>query len=96
MHDTAMELGKHFFDTYTPGRSGLTIIDIGAQDVNGSLRSVSPGACRYLGVDFVAGKGVDIVITDPYALPLEAESADVVVCSSCSSIPSSSGCFSTR
>jgi SAM-dependent methyltransferase len=83
MHDTAMTFGKRFFDTYLAGRSGLTIVDIGAQDVNGSLRSVAPAGNRYVGVDFVAGRGVDVVITDPYSLPLEDESADVVVCSSC-------------
>lgn len=83
MHDTSMETGKRFFDTYAGGRHGLTVVDIGAQSVNGSLRSVAPAACRYIGVDFVAGEGVDIVITDPYALPLDDASADMVVCSSC-------------
>lgn len=37
MHDTAMMLGKMFFDQYVQ-KSGLHIVDIGAQDVNGSLR----------------------------------------------------------
>jgi SAM-dependent methyltransferase len=82
MHETAMEFGRRFFETYTSGREGLTIVDVGAQDVNGSLREVAPPGAHYIGVDFVAGKGVDLVITDPYALPLTDESADVVVCSS--------------
>jgi ubiquinone/menaquinone biosynthesis C-methylase UbiE len=83
MHDTALEIGRRFFQTYALGRSGLTVLDVGAQDVNGTLKSVCPTANRYVGLDFVAGKGVDIVITDPYSLPIDNESVDVVVCSSC-------------
>jgi SAM-dependent methyltransferase len=62
---------------------GLTIVDIGSQDVNGSLRSVAPPNNKYIGVDFVEAKGVDVVITDPYSLPFEDESVDAVVSSSC-------------
>ena len=83
MHDTAMEIGKAFFDTYLKTDTPLTIVDVGAQDVNGSLRSVAPNHHKYIGLDFVDGKGVDVVITDPYNLPLESNSVDVVVCSSC-------------
>ncbi len=83
MHQTAIENARRFFMTYGNHRPGLTIADVGAQDVNGSLREVAPADCHYVGLDFVAGKGVDLLITDPYALPLADESADVVVCSSC-------------
>ena len=38
MHDTAMMYGKQFFSTYLKDATGLKIVDIGAQDVNGSLR----------------------------------------------------------
>ena len=83
MHDTAMMYGEHFFSTYLSDASGLKIADVGALDVNGSLRSVAPTNNEYIGVDFVEGKGVDIVLTDPYALPFEDSSIDVVVSSSC-------------
>ena len=83
MHDTAMEYGGKFFDTYLKNTKDLTIVDIGSQDVNGSLRSVAPPNNKYVGVDFVKGNGVDIVITDPYSLPFENESVDVIVSSSC-------------
>lgn len=83
MHDTAMEFGAAFFNTYTKDASNLTIVEIGSQDVNGSLKSVSPKNNKYIGVDFVKAKGVDIVLTDPYSLPFENDSIDVVVSSSC-------------
>src|SRR5262245_50561319 len=82
MHTTAMENGRRFFSTYL--REGaVTVVDIGSQDVNGSLRTVCPGHAKYVGVDFAAGQGVDIVIQDPYKLPFDAASVDVVVSSSC-------------
>jgi len=83
MHDTAMMYGKHFFSTYLKDAKGLKIIDIGSQDVNGSLKSVAPKDNEYIGLDFVEGKGVDVILTDPYVLPFEDSSVDVVVSSSC-------------
>ena len=83
MHHTAMEHGRLFFETYVKDASGLTIMDLGAQDVNGSLRDLAPVGARYVGVDFENAKGVDVVITDPYALPFEDASIDVCVSSSC-------------
>ena len=82
MHKSAMTHGQRFFETYvTPGPDTI-IMDVGAQDVNGSLRSVAP-KCKYIGVDFAEGEGVDVVITDPYSFPFEDESVDVCVTSSC-------------
>jgi len=83
MHDTAMEYGGKFFDTYLKNTKDLTIVDIGSQNVNGTLRSVASPNNKYIGIDFVNGNGVDIVITDPYSLPFENESVDVIVSSSC-------------
>jgi SAM-dependent methyltransferase len=83
MHNTAMQHAKLFFDTYVEDRAELTIVDIGAQDVNGSLRTVAPANCKYVGVDFAEGKGVDVIIDDPYALPFDDATIDVCVSSSC-------------
>ena len=83
MHDTAMMYGKLFFETYLENSKDLIIVDIGAQNVNGSLREVAPKENQYIGVDFVEGKGVDVVLTDPYQLPFETASVDVIVSSSC-------------
>jgi len=83
MHESAMEFGAAFFDIYMKDVKGLTIVDIGAQDVNGTLKSVSLSDNNYIGVDFIPAKGVDIVIKDLYSLPFDDSSVDVVVSSSC-------------
>ena len=84
MHDTAMRNGEAFFRAYAPTfPEGASVVDIGAQDVNGSLKSACPAGFRYTGLDFIEGKGVDIVLTDPYKLPLDNESVDIAVSSSC-------------
>jgi SAM-dependent methyltransferase len=83
MHYTAMLHGKLFFRTYLPALTAPRILDLGAQDVNGSLRSVAPPGCEYVGADFTPGRGVDVLLTDPYALPFPDASFDVCVSSSC-------------
>lgn len=85
MHESAMKYGKLFFNTYCPQLQNplLKIVEIGSQDVNGSLRSVAPESAEYVGLDFVEGDGVDIIISDPYKLPVQDKYADIVVTSSC-------------
>jgi SAM-dependent methyltransferase len=83
MHPGALKNAALFFETYAPAFAEGTVVEIGSQDVNGSLRSVCPAHLKYIGLDMVPGKGVDIVITDPYRLPLADASVDIVVASSC-------------
>jgi len=86
MHPTAMTNCKAFFDAYKDGFAPdqkVKIVEIGSQDVNGSLRSLVPPNFDYVGVDFVEGNGVDMVLTDPYVLPFESESVDIILSSSC-------------
>lgn len=85
MHQSAMEYGKRFFEIYIPyvPASRIRLLEIGSQNVNGSLRDVCPPGVDYVGLDFVPGSGVDYVIEDPYKLPFADESVDVVVSSSC-------------
>ena len=80
MHDTALEIGRRFFDTY--GLTTSTIIDLGACNVNGTLRHVSPNGACYIGLDMAPGPGVDVVVKPNTALPLASESVDIVVSSS--------------
>ena len=86
MHPSAMNNGKIFFERYLqymPAAVKPKVVDIGAQDVNGSLSSVCPSNVEYIGVDFIVGKGIDVVLEDPYTLPFEDATIDVVVSSSC-------------
>lgn len=82
MHPSAMANAGLFFRTYIAAGQGLKALEIGAQDVNGSLREVASAGLEYVGVDFVAGKGVDIVLDDPYHLPFADGSFDVCLSSS--------------
>lgn len=83
MHQTAMRNGARFFDVYVKKITAPTIVEIGARNVNGSLRSIVPEQVKYVGVDLVAAPSVDVVLEDPYKLPFEDNSIDAVVCSSC-------------
>ncbi|MEP3349843.1 MAG: methyltransferase domain-containing protein [Marinomonas sp.] len=86
MHPSAMNNGKVFFERYMPylpSGEKPKVVDIGAQNVNGSLREVCPENVEYIGVDFIEGKGIDVVLDDPYVLPFADNSVDVVVSSSC-------------
>lgn len=86
MHNTAMNNCKSFFDTYSTSLSSLSevhVVEIGSQDVNGSLRAVCPKNFKYTGLDFQKAKGVDIVLDDPYKLPFEENSVDIILSSSC-------------
>jgi hypothetical protein len=46
--------------TYPKSFSNCSVLEIGSQDVNGSIRDYFTD-CEYVGVDRVAGNGVDIV-----------------------------------
>ena len=87
MHPSALNNGKLFFDTYSPplleSEGSIRVVEIGSQDVNGSIRQFCPQEFEYIGVDFVDGKGVDVVIISPYELPFDDNSVDIVVSSSC-------------
>lgn len=74
-----------FVDRQLPGDriAGRRVLEVGALDVNGSVRSVIQphGPALYLGIDIRHGPGVDIVL-DVVEAPTRfgRESFDVVVC----------------
>ena len=85
MHKTAMLNGEIFFSTYSKyfKETNVTVLDIGSQDINGSLKQICPKEFKYVGLDFEEATGVDIVIQDPYNFPFDDQSVDIVVSSSC-------------
>lgn len=86
MHPTAKQNCKSFYEAYhdamLENNANYNIIEIGSQNVNGSLRDIFPPGIEYTGVDFVDGKGVDVKLDDPYKLPFEDNSADMIISSS--------------
>ena len=61
-------------------REQVVVLDIGGADVNGSYRDVFSGPqYRYRAADIAAGEGVDIVLDDPYHVPLADASVDIVL-----------------
>jgi SAM-dependent methyltransferase len=85
MHTSALKNAEYFFQTYVQHmpKEGIKLVEIGSQDLGGSVRDVCPKYIDYKGVDFVEGKSVDVVLEDPYTLPFEKESFDITISSSC-------------
>jgi SAM-dependent methyltransferase len=78
MHDTAIDYAEHFNNCYV--EKDKVVIDIGGRNVNGSFKDIFK---NYFTLDFVEGEGVDMLMTDPYTIPLNDNSQDVIICSSC-------------
>jgi ubiquinone/menaquinone biosynthesis C-methylase UbiE len=77
-----MQAATEFFAKFSGEFVEPTIVEIGSQNVNGSIKDVAPPS-NYVGLDFQEAKGVDIVLQDAYSFPLPDNYADIVVTSSC-------------
>jgi SAM-dependent methyltransferase len=81
MHTSALRIGGKFIENYfKPGMQ--RILEIGSQDVNGSLRVHQPRHAEWLGVDINPGPGVDMVIDPNTKLPFSDGHFDLVIASS--------------
>lgn len=82
MHDTALISGSLFAQCYV--KRGMKVLDIGGQDINGSLRKpFEDVGAEYICVDIEAGKNVDIVVKPGESLPFETGSIDIIISTSC-------------
>jgi SAM-dependent methyltransferase len=81
VHDTARHHGRLFFELYGPN-AFRTVVELGSQDVNGSLRDHCPPDVHYIGIDVMPARGVDLVVKPDLPLPVESGIADAVVTSS--------------
>lgn len=85
MHPSSLENMQRCYLKYVAGgplekRAETIVLDIGGADVNGSYRELfGKSPFRYLAADIAPGPGVDIVLSDPYALPLPDSSVDIVL-----------------
>lgn len=81
MHDTAFQMGTLAMNIYADLQTA-SILEIGSQAINGSLRASALPATNYVGVDIEAGEGVDVVVEPGAPLPLEDGSFDLVLATS--------------
>lgn len=85
MHPTSLENMRKCWDRYVRGteletQDELKVLDVGGADVNGSYRDIfnAPNV-KYLGADLKEAPGVAVVMNDPYRIPLEDGSVDLVI-----------------
>ncbi len=81
MHDTAYRIGGLVMDTYLPAFPAK-ILEIGSQDINGTLRDHCPRNAEYIGLDFEKGKGVDVVIAGTSDWNIPDDHFDMIMASS--------------
>lgn len=83
MHDTAMLAGSLFGKVY--GKKGMKVLDVGGQDVNGSLRAPFERLldAEYICMDIEKHPSVDIVIKPGDGFPFDDETFDLIVSTSC-------------
>lgn len=85
MHDTSVKNARRFINTYVSRDQSRVFVDLGSKSYGGqaTLRQDVPANIKYLGLDLEPGENVDLVMDDPYRIPLEDASVDYVVSSSC-------------
>jgi SAM-dependent methyltransferase len=85
MHESSLENMRRCYDFYVAARQvadgeRLAVVEIGSEEYNGAYREIFADArFSYIGCDRAPGPGVDIVLDDPYRLPLPDASADYVI-----------------
>lgn len=82
MHPESLNLIDRKTKEHLDLSKNFKVLDIGSQDVNGSYRQFFVNQ-EYLGVDMAQANGVDLVLEDPYVLPFENDSFDVILCGQC-------------
>ena len=80
MHISALKSFLDFKNTYLKDQDNeIKIVEIGSQSINENIKEHLNKNHEYIGVDIVKGNNVDIVLEDPYKLPFEKDSIDVVI-----------------
>jgi SAM-dependent methyltransferase len=85
MHASSIENMYLCYDRFISGsifesKSEVSVLDVGGSDYNGSYREVfSHERFSYTAADISEGHGVQLVIQDPYRLPIDDRSIDIVI-----------------
>jgi SAM-dependent methyltransferase len=80
MHDSVIAWVAEKVRQHGLAAAGLSVLEVGSRDVNGSVRPLFAGVASYTGVDMLDGPGVDVV-ADAHTLAerFPPESFDVVI-----------------
>ena len=86
MHPSALNSFKNFQDTYFSYIKNPHIVEIGSlvKNIHNEIKSniirssVNP-SYKYTGIDIEDGPNVDLLLKDPYKIPLEDNSVDIVI-----------------
>ena len=86
MHPSALNSFKNFQDTYFNYIENPHIVEIGSlvKNIHNEIKSniirstVNP-SFKYTGIDIEDGPNVDLLLKDPYKIPLEDNSVDIVI-----------------
>lgn len=81
MHDTAFHIGTLAMNIYADLRAD-SILEVGSQSINGSLRESALPTTRYVGIDIEEGEGVDLVAEPGAAFPVKDAEFDLVMATS--------------
>ena len=85
MHASSLENMRLCYRRFIMGgpleaAGSTTVLDLGGADLNGTYRDIfQPPKFNYLCADMAPGPGVEIVLQDPYALPVNDASIDIVI-----------------
>lgn len=79
MHYSALKSFRDFKEVYFKHFKNPRVVEIGSLSVNGEIKSEIGNEAIYTGLDLTNGPNVDIVLDDPYKIPLEDNSVDIVI-----------------
>lgn len=83
MHPSAFNKMKSCVDTYLPMMKNPAVLDFGSQIVPGQKLThkslFSDYSCKYTGLDLSSGNNVDVVMEEPYSIPFEDNTFDVII-----------------
>jgi predicted SAM-dependent methyltransferase len=55
------------------------VVELGSLSINSNVKEIFDNKFKYTGLDIEKGPNVDLVLDDPYKLPFENNSIDVVI-----------------
>ena len=80
MHLSAIQSFIDFKKTYLDEiNHQIKIVEIGSQSINESIKKYLKKNFTYIGADIEKGENVDLVLKDPYKLPFNDNSIDVII-----------------